>query len=80
MMTPYSLQRAALVRSVSRDQVEFQRALDELKSVARLEWDTTREKIVAARERVDVKHQIAQKPLGFMAGAFVVGLWVGWSF
>jgi len=71
-MNMYTEQRHAIVRSVSDDQAELQRALEDLKSVARHEWANT-------RERLAVKHQIAEKPVAFMTGAFVVGLWLGWT-
>lgn len=61
-------ERNYLMRAVDRDRQELRSALEGLKLMASQKVETLR-----------VGNYIAARPLPYLIGGFVFGLWLGWS-
>ncbi len=61
-------ERNYLMRAIDRDREELRHAVDRLKLVTSQKVETLR-----------VGHYIAARPLPYLVGGFLFGLWLGWS-
>ena len=61
-------ERNYLMRAIDRDREELRHAVDRLKLLTSQKVETLR-----------VGHHIAARPLPFLFGGFLFGLWLGWS-
>lgn len=61
-------ERNYLMRAIDRDREELRHAVDRLKRL-------TTQKVEALR----VGHYVAGRPLPYLIGGFLFGLWLGWS-
>jgi hypothetical protein len=64
-------ERAALTASIERHRSELQLALEDLKR-------STVGRVRSAVGRASPRHQVEERPLLWLAGAFGIGLLVGW--
>lgn len=60
-------ERNYLLKAIDRDRQELRQALDRLKSVTSGQLETLR-----------FGHRIAERPVPFLIGGFIFGLWLGW--
>lgn len=61
-------ERNYLMRAIDRDREELRHAVDRLKQL-------TSQKVESLR----VGHYVAERPLPYLFGGFLFGLWLGWS-
>ena len=61
-------ERNYLLKAIDRDREELREALERLRSATSGQLETLR-----------VGHRVAARPLPFLIGGFLLGLWLGWS-
>jgi hypothetical protein len=60
-------ERNYLLKAIDRDRQELRQAIDRLRHVTNDQLETLR-----------VGHRVAERPLPFLIGGFLFGLWLGW--
>ena len=61
-------ERNYLLKAIDRDREELRQAIERLKSVTGEQLETLR-----------IGHHVAARPVPFLIGGFLFGLWLGWS-
>jgi hypothetical protein len=60
-------ERNYLLKAIDRDRQELRQAIERLRCVTTEQLETLR-----------VGHRVAARPLPFLIGGFIFGLWLGW--